>query len=326
MGFYTSCERALMPQNPANTPEQNFETLWNTVNDRYTYFNLRAVNWDSVYQVYKPRINNQMHDTTLFNTLSDMLFLLQDGHVNLTSDFDISRNWDWFLDYPENFSYALLERNYLGPDYKIAGGMRYTILSGNVGYIYYSSFNAGLSADNLDFIFSYLGQTKGLIFDIRNNGGGSLSNAYLLAERLFPQQTKTWLRQYKNGPGHTQFTPVSTLEIEAKANSELITYSQPTVFLTNRKTYSAANTLAAILSSSPNYLQVGDRTGGGGGIPADHELPNGWILRFSSTRDFTQNRLDFELGIPPTHAVELDTAQLLLGIDPIIETAKGLLQ
>ncbi len=316
------CERGLVRENPANTPQNNFDILWKTLDERYPFFELKNLNWDSVYQVYAPQVTNQMQDTALFALMADMLFTLRDGHVNLSSEFDLSRNWQWYLDYPENFNYSIIERNYLGDNYKIAGGMRYTILPGNIGYIYYGSFSSSLNTDNLDFVFTFLSQTRGLIFDIRNNGGGSLNNAYRIAERLRPGDAKSWLRIYKNGPGKQDFTPPTQLELNG--NNNLKGYNGRVVLLTNRKTYSAANTLAGILYDNPNCLQLGDRTGGGGGIPADFQLPNGWVLRFSGSRDITNSGLDFEQGIPPTHPLDLDTAALAQGRDNLIESAKDL--
>ena len=312
------CEKAFMDENPPNTPQANFDQLWQTFNDKYTYFGLKSLDWDSVYQAFAPRVNNSMTKNELFAVLDSMLFLLQDGHVNLVSDFNLSRNWEWYLNYPENFNYAVVERNYLGSNYQIAGGLYYTILEGNVGYIYYPSFSSSTSVANLNAVFSYLANTKGLIFDIRNNGGGSLNNAYALAARLAPQQQTVLLRRYKTGPAPNEFS--AQLGITLSPSSE-VNYQKPAVLLTNRKSYSAANTFAAILSSYPQIIQLGDRTGGGGGIPADQELPNGWRYRFSASRETTPSGEELELGIAPNISLDLDSTLLRQGKDSFIERA-----
>jgi hypothetical protein len=312
------CEKALMEENPANTPQANFDLLWQTFNDKYTYFDLKNLNWDSVYQVYSPLVSPNMSEAELFTVLDSMLFLLEDGHVNLVSDFNISRNWEWYLNYPENFNYPVIERNYLGQDYQIAGGLYYTILNDTIGYIYYPSFSSSINTAKLNAVFNYLANTKALIFDIRNNGGGSLNNAYALAARLAPQEQSVLLRRYKTGPRPSDFS--ETFSVSLSPSSE-INYAKPVALLTNRKSYSAANTFAAILSSYPQVLQIGDRTGGGGGLPADQELPNGWRFRFSATRETTPMGAELELGIAPAIALDLDSMLLRQGKDGLIERA-----
>lgn len=312
------CEKALMEENPANTPQANFDLLWQTFNDKYTYFDLKNLDWDSVYQVYSPRVNSNMSEAELFAVLDSMLFLLKDGHVNLVSDFNISRNWEWYLNYPENFNYPVIERNYLSNNYQITGGLYYTILDGNIGYIYYPSFSSSITTAKLNAVFSYLANTKALIFDIRNNGGGSLNNAFALAARLAPQEQSVLLRRYKIGPQPNDFSPAFDLRLSPSGE---VNYAKPVALLTNRKSYSAANTFAAILSTYPQVVQIGDRTGGGGGLPADQELPNGWRFRFSATREATPTGAELELGIAPAIALDLDSVLIGQGKDGLIERA-----
>ena len=56
---------------------------------------------------------------------------LKDGHVNLITPFDYGRYWDWNTKYPENYNEALV-KNYLGDEYRIAGGLSYTQLKYNI--------------------------------------------------------------------------------------------------------------------------------------------------------------------------------------------------
>ena len=62
--------------------------------------------------------------------------------------------------------------------------MRYKILEDNVGYIYYGSFSNDVSESGLDQILNRMAICKGLIIDVRNNGGGSLSNVEKIASRF----------------------------------------------------------------------------------------------------------------------------------------------
>ena len=120
-----------------------------------------------------------------------MLNELKDGHTNLISTFNMSRYWDWYLDYPDNFD-SDIQENYLGRNYSIAGGLKYTtLIDGQIGYIYYGSFSSSAGESGLDHIFYQFKDCKGLICDIRDNGGGMLSNADRIASRFLEEKILT---------------------------------------------------------------------------------------------------------------------------------------
>ena len=295
--------------------------MWQTVDNKYSYFDLKDIDWDSVYTHYSPMVQPGMTDQELFYLLDSMLYDLRDGHVNLVSPFDLSRNWKWYLNYPDNFDYETVERYYLGNTYRIAGGMEYTIID-SVGYIYYGSFTRGFSEQNLNAIMSFMKGTKALIVDVRNNGGGSLNNAFVFSQRLIQQQKQALLSLEKTGPGPEDFGNALS---HSFGPSEHVNYDGPVALLINRRCYSATNTFAAILSQYENVVLIGDQTGGGGGVPVDYELPIGWSYRFSATRSliYVKGELyDIELGIPPDIAVSTDS--LSTETDEIIETALDL--
>lgn len=312
------CEETFLKDSPQNDPHSNFEQMWQTLDRKYAFFPLKKLDWDSVYQAFEPRIYPEMSKEELFAVLDSMLYLLEDGHVNLISEFNVSRNWQWYLDYPDNFNYQLVEREYLQRGYRIAGGLEYTILPDNIGYIYYGSFSSGFTIENLNQVLSFLKDTKGLIFDVRDNGGGSLNNAFALAQRFATESEAVIYRYYKTGPGHLEFDKSVTVSLSP---SSQVNYQKPVAVLTNRRVYSAANTFAGIMSTYEHVKLIGDTTGGGGGLPVDYELPIGWTYRFSGTREFTAEGQELELGIPPDIYLDLDTTNLINGQDDIIERA-----
>lgn len=109
------------------SPYENFESLWTILDENYCFFAYKEVDWDEVHDRYLKRLNDTMTQYALFDTLGDMLNELKDGHTNLISSFNTSRYWDWYLDYPDNFD-SDIQENYLGRDYSIAGGLKYTTL------------------------------------------------------------------------------------------------------------------------------------------------------------------------------------------------------
>jgi len=313
-----SCEKALMQEEPGNNPLSNYDELWKRLDERYAYFQIKNINWDSLGTVYRAHLGEESSEEELFSALDSLLFALRDGHVNLVAPFNLSRNWEWYLNSPENFNWEIIERNYLKRDYKIAGGIRYKYLQDSIAYLYYGSFSSSFSSNQLDYIFNYFKDAKGLIIDVRDNGGGSLNNAFSLAKRFIKTTAPALITDEKTGPQPNDFG--KSLQYSFSP-SDRPNFTKKTILLSNRSCYSATNTFAAILKSQNHIIQLGDTTGGGGGLPVDYELPNGWTYRFSSTRTFLPSGEDIEMGVPPEIPLYLDTNDYILGRDGLIEAA-----
>ena len=185
-----------------NTPTGNFEALWSIIDEQYCFFDYKAeeygLDWDAVYNQYKCKIDDGMSNTGLFEVLGDMLDELRDGHVNLYAAHDVARYWDFHEGYAANFSEEIQDQ-YLGTDYKIASGLRYTILPDNIGYIYVPSFSNSIGEGNLDECLHALALCRGLIIDVRDNGGGNLSYAETLAARFTNERVLTGYICHKTG-------------------------------------------------------------------------------------------------------------------------------
>lgn len=310
------CEQALLEQDPPNGAVENFDLLWRTVDEKYSFFDYKNIDWDSVYQEFRPRVYEEMPEQELFDLMDEMLFVLRDGHVNLVSPFDVSRNWTWYLDYPENFSFPLLERNYLKEEYEITGPFLNRKI-GNVGYIYYSSFTSGFSNDQMIYLIEKYRDCKGIIIDIRGNGGGSIALVPRLTSYFLQEEQLTGYVRYKNGPAQTDFTSWYAQTVEPAG----AVFQQPVVVLTNRSVYSAANSFASYMASLPQVVLLGDRTGGGGGAPFSGELMNGWRFRFSTTQMADIHKQQIEHGISVDLQQDLLPTDEAKGIDSILERA-----
>ena len=75
----------------------------------------------------------------------------------------------------------------------------------------------------------------------------------------------------------------------------------------------------------PNVTIVGDRTGGGAGMPFSSELPNGWAVRFSACPMYDRDKQMTEFGIDPDYKVSLASKDFARGKDTIIEFARKLI-
>ena len=305
-----------------NSPRGNFEALWKMIDEHYCFFREKQVNWDSIHRVYAPRFNDAMTDRQLFEVLDNMLAELRDGHVNLTSSFNVARYWAFHESYPSNYSDTLIRR-YLGTDYQIASGLKYRILDDNIGYIRCESFQNSIGAGNVDEILLALQPCTGLIIDLRNNGGGLITSAEKLAARFTNRPVDVGFVRHKTGRAHDAFSPMQQQVLNPARG---IRWQKRVAVLTNRMVFSAANEFVKYMKCYPLATIVGDHTGGGAGLPFSSELPNGWNVRFSACPMFDRYGNSTEDGIAPDVNVSLSEADFLRGTDTIIEAARELLR
>jgi hypothetical protein len=301
-----------------NTPRANFEVLWQILDEHYCFFDDKGIDWNNIHASYSQRVDNDMSNESLFLLLNEMLQELKDGHVNLITAFDVGRYWEWFEAHPINYRQELVDA-YLGADFQIAGGLRYKVLDDNVGYVRYADFSAAIGESGLDYVIDKLSLCQGIILDLRNNGGGLLTNSKTLASRFFNEKTTVAYIRHKTGKGHSDFSKPYPIFVEP---STRLRYQKPVVVLTNRKCYSATNDFVNAMRYAPNVTIMGDQTGGGSGLPFSSELPNGWSVRFSACPTYDRDMQGIEYGIAPKIPLALADADAEQGKDTLIEAAR----
>ncbi len=311
-----------------STPSGVFSETWRALDEHYCFFALKGetygVDWAEVRSRYAPQVSDNLSDRALLELLAAMTAELRDGHVNIYASHDVARYTEWFDAYPTNYA-DTLERVYLGRgnDYALSSGLKYRILSDNIGYLRCESFSNVPGSGNLNEIMRSLATCDGLIVDIRSNGGGQLTAAQKLASLFVDADTTAFFIAHKTAAAHDAF---SAPERETLHPFEGLRWQKPVCILTNRSTYSAANAFVMMLKGLPAVTIVGDVTGGGAGLPFSTELPNGWTLRFSACPMYDREMRLTELGIAPDVKVDIADADYARSVDTIIETARALLR
>lgn len=315
----SSCEYLFFKPLPPTTAQSIFDYLWNRVNEQYAFFDVKNVDWDEVYTRYAPGIREDLSDDSLFSHLGTMLNELRDGHVNLFSEFNISR-FDITLLGPQNFDYRLVKEHYLGNDFYTTGPFQHDFIAGGrAAYVRYASFSSSFSSENLHFIFERYKDTEGLVLDLRQNGGGIINNVYQLLSHFTADETHIYNSCIKSGPEHEAFSDLEAVIIAP--HDTLPAYAAPIAVLIDRGSYSATSMFSLATLALDNMFLVGDTSGGGLGMPNGGQLPNGWTYRFSITRTLSLDGRNYENGVPPDIYAVLDPADLTLGRDTVIEAA-----
>ncbi len=324
----TSCERMFMDADEPKNPVNVFEYLWNKVDQQYTFFDIKGVNWDSIHTVYRAKVYDDMSDDSLFNVLGDMLGTLNDGHTNLMSDFNISSSESLSYDMiaGSNFDPKVIRLNYLTLHGYTTGSFSHNaIRDGKVAYIRYSSFSSEISDEDLKYIAEKYADCDGMIIDLRQNGGGSDVNIGKLLSLFDCKRQPIYSVVTKAGPEHNNFTAPNVAYAPDKSILDE-PYTKPVAVLIDRGSFSATSYFAISTQAFPNIRLFGDYSGGGLGMPNGGMLPNGWKYRFSCTRTIALDGNVYENGVPPTVRVLLDPAAVAQGKDNIIETAADWIQ
>ena len=317
------CTSCITEDVPDNSPQGNFEALWNIIDTKYCFLEYKnqeyGLDWEEVHHRYKNRLTDDMTNKQLFQVLSEMLEELRDGHVNLVAYHETSQYRQWYDNYPSNFV-DTIQRIYLGKDYKTVAGIKYQVLEDNIGYIYYESFSSSIGESNLDEVLNELSICDGLILDVRNNGGGLLTMSDRIASRFTNEKTLTGYISYKTGPGHNDFSKPEPIYVTPA--TDRVRWQKPVAILTNRRAYSSTNDFVSKMKQMPQAIIIGDKTGGGSGLPFSSELPNGWSVRFSASPMYDPDMNHTEFGIEPDINISMTSEDMQRGIDTIIETAR----
>ena len=303
--FLFSCEKILFDQDLASTnPEENFEYLWKECNEKYSYFTLKNIDWDLLKTEYAAKVYLGMTEDSLFNVLGQMLTELRDDHANLFSNFNTSFYGVEYLA-QDNFDWRIIEDHYLKQNYYITGPFSHDFIADKrIGYIRLSSFRENITEEHLNFILDRYKDTEGLILDIRENGGGAISNVFTILSRFVETESLVNYSVIKTGPGHNEFSDPKPVMVQP---FDGIRYKKEVLVLIDRGTYSSGSLLSLATKALPNMMLIGDTTGGGLGMPNGGQLPNGWTYRFSVTQSLTLDmKADFENGVPPDLPILFD--------------------
>lgn len=323
---------------------RNYEYFWNLVNENYCFLgtafgNQKNVDWQGVYDKWMPIVKNEVKDEyELFNIIGKSLDVLRDGHIWMTSDFKRYSNSEYLLKpdgesyYESNFVAGFVGKNYLnqstGKDdykgnkvFKTKNGFVYGTIERDekkFAYIYHSDFTKEFKSEDMKYLDPLVKNSDALILDIRNNPGGSAILGLDHGALFFKEKTHVAFTSFKTGPGHDDFSEPKEMYV---VPSRVYDWSnKPTALLIDREVYSTANLFAYIMSQAQNVTLVGQISGGGGGMPMSHYLPNGWDLVFSSNVILDINKNHIEEGIKPDVEAEMGDYQTT-GKDGIVEKA-----
>ena len=171
----------------------------------------------------------------------------------------------------------------------------------------------------IDEILDGMKDMKGIIVDLRRNGGGDFTNGQVVVARFADEKRLAFNAIPKNGPGRNDFADPVGYFIEPGGSFQ---YAGPVVVLTDRYTLSAGESVVLFFRVLPNVTVVGERTSGAMGERIEKELPNGWVYSITGQIIMAADGHIYEgQGIPPDIEEINTVSEINSGMDRVLEKA-----
>jgi len=167
------------------------------------------------------------------------------------------------------------------------------MLDEDIAYIRISAFRENTD-EQFKEIFDELidDGAKGIVFDLRNNGGGMLVSLKAILDPLLPEGTIATAK-YGNG------------EVKTIIESDKNEINLPMAVLVNGNTASAAELFAASLSDFDKAFLVGETTYGKGVMQDTREVAGGAVTLTVATYQTVRGECYHGIGITPDYEVSL---------------------
>ena len=173
------------------------------------------------------------------------------------------------------------------------------ILGANIGYIKLNTFENQNAAEEMEKAINNMKgkNIKGIIIDVRNNGGGLLQNAIEIGSMFM-----------KDG------VIVYTIDREGKKETISSTGNQiwdkPVVMLMNESSASASEILAGALHDNSKAKLVGTKSFGKASVQNVKQLEDGSAILITIAKYLTPNGTDItKKGIEPDYVLEVTTEE-----------------
>ncbi|MBV8203674.1 MAG: S41 family peptidase [Candidatus Eremiobacteraeota bacterium] len=174
-----------------------------------------------------------------------------------------------------------------------APSVRSRVLDGDIGYVQVLVFGLTTGQELASSLQKLDKQgVKGVILDLRNNGGGYLNAAIDVSSLFVPEGPIVSI--------DSRTKPLTTFDAENTAGTP-----RPLAVLVNGFTASASEITSGAIQDSGAGVLIGTRTFGKGVVQTIYPLPDGSAIKITTARYLTPNGRDINaVGIAPDIAVQ----------------------
>ena len=294
-----------------------FDNVWNAFDREYAMFVVKPdIDWPKLRDEFRSRVPAAKNNWELAHLLAEMLAHLKDLHVAVRvggMHVPVYRR-----DRPLNAN-RLAVAKLLGPVTDSGHDLSWCLTGDGVGYIAIDRLTDPDLSQHFGDVLENMGRTRGLILDLRSNGGGSeplgleIAGSFLDSAHIYASS------QYRSGPRHTDLTVPKSRFCGPKDPWH---YVAPVVVLQGQRTMSSAEGLVLMLCQCPQVTTMGDRTAGSSGNPRPLNAGAGITVNLPRWNDLDAKGKPIDaIGIPPAIVVDTKPADFSDTADPVLVAA-----
>jgi len=195
------------------------------------------------------------------------------------------------------------------------GFERVSITHDNIGYLHLKEINiSGKSLPTLYAAMTFVSNTRALVIDLRNNGGGGSDTGAVFETYFLPEKLPLLTFSSRNGK---QFTDSTVSWLKEKH------YDRPVFILVNNKTASAAKAFAFVMQKTKRATIIGQPSAGAANMNVWLPVNEHLFMSVSESAPVWPGTTESweQRGIQPDYITESDAE-----IDAFIEKHIGLPQ
>jgi carboxyl-terminal processing protease len=191
---------------------------------------------------------------------------------------------------------------------------------GGFGLVSFDAFTPRVAMDFLRALKTDLRHVRGIVIDLRGNGGGDADAMVEMASAFLPAGQS--LGRFTDRAGRVSLEPHARSRMLYDAD-DIEPSSLPLVILTGERTASAAEIFAAVLKEARRAIIIGATTCGCVlAIRRRHLLPDGGVLDISEMDYRTAAGVRLEgAGVAPDETIEVERKDLSNDYDRALELA-----
>ncbi|HZR16232.1 MAG TPA: S41 family peptidase [Verrucomicrobiae bacterium] len=265
---------------PPTLAAKAFDELWEAFDSNYAMFALRPeVDWHRLQELYRPKALASRSTNEFAGVCSEMLRSLRDLHIWLTvggEDVPVFNRPRTANANPGAHA-AILGRVHE------AGQVQWAITPDRIGFLAIYGWSDQHIPAFCHQALEQMRNTRGLMVDVRLNGGGSEDLAEEVAGRFLDKEFVYAFSQFRNGPSHTNLT----VKLERRVSPQgPWRYDRPVVLLIGQKCMSSNESFIAMMSGAQQVTVMGDHTCGSSGNPKIIHLPLDMTVSVPSWIDY----------------------------------------
>jgi len=224
------------------------------------------VDWDRLRDQWRPKALASQTSDEFAVACAEMLKPLRDLHVSLSlAGTDIP-----VFDRPRAAnSNPPAHKSILG-GLHVAGRLQWAVTADNIGFAAIYGWDDASVPEQFDKALEQMRRTRGLVMDVRWNGGGNEVLAQQVAGRFLQKAVVYAYDQFRDGSERTNLTKRFPRSVGPSGPWR---YEKPVVLLIGQKCMSSGESFVGMMMGAANVTTMGDHTCGSSGNPQVLDLP-----------------------------------------------------